>query len=49
MLSSVMSESKNASQKRRPFPFEPGDVLPWWKVTEEFQPKGDSVAETKTE
>lgn len=36
MLSTVLAESKNASESLKPFPFGPGDVLPWWKATEEI-------------
>jgi hypothetical protein len=49
MLSSVLSDSKNAAQRRKPFPFEPADVLPWWKATEEFQSQGESAGQTNFE
>jgi hypothetical protein len=44
MLANILTDSKNASESFKEFPFEPGDVLPWWKATEDIRSQDGGAA-----
>ena len=37
VLPSIHRETEGKARQRKPFPFELGDVLPWWKAVGEHQ------------
>jgi hypothetical protein len=49
ILPNIHRETEDRAQTRKPFPFQVGDVLPWWKATDEMSRRLGERSDTEVD